>query len=201
MPDTNDSKKRVMIFVDAANLRHSLINALSITDENSKEQILFNLDIKSLGHFLAGERNLKAIHYYTAPLIKSVHITGYPLQQSYLNNLSNSKIIRVHKAHMMSQGSGKYKIKGDDVMLAVDMVKLAYNNAYDIAILISNDGDFYPAISAVKEKGKIIENAYFMKARASALGQYSNISIRLDNNIEKFINYPPPTIKSQPKLS
>ncbi len=41
------------------------------------------------------------------------------------------------------------------------MVKLAYNDAYDTAILISTDGDFVPAINAVKEKGKKVENIGF----------------------------------------
>jgi uncharacterized protein (TIGR00288 family) len=41
------------------------------------------------------------------------------------------------------------------------MVKLAYNNAYDSAILVSSDGDFVPAIQAVKEKGKNVENIGF----------------------------------------
>ena len=41
------------------------------------------------------------------------------------------------------------------------MVKLAYNNAYDTAILVSSDGDFVPAVQAVKEVGKNIENIGF----------------------------------------
>ena len=38
------------------------------------------------------------------------------------------------------------------------MVKLGYNDAYDTAILVSSDGDFVPAVLAVKELGKNIEN-------------------------------------------
>ncbi|MFH1290559.1 MAG: NYN domain-containing protein, partial [Nanoarchaeota archaeon] len=41
------------------------------------------------------------------------------------------------------------------------MVKLAYNKAYDTAILVSSDGDFVPAILAVKEIGKKVENIGF----------------------------------------
>jgi len=41
------------------------------------------------------------------------------------------------------------------------MVKLAYNNAYDTAILVSSDGDFVPAVQAVKEVGKNVENIGF----------------------------------------
>ncbi|MCK4730524.1 MAG: NYN domain-containing protein [Candidatus Aenigmarchaeota archaeon] len=38
---------------------------------------------------------------------------------------------------------------------------LAYKNAYDTAILVSGDGDFVPAIKAVQETGKRVENYYF----------------------------------------
>ena len=51
--------------------------------------------------------------------------------------------------------------KEDDIHLAVDMVKLAFNKAYDTAILISSDGDFVPAIKAVKETGRNVENIGF----------------------------------------
>jgi len=58
-------------------------------------------------------------------------------------------------------GKTIYQVKEDDIHLAVDMVKLAYNNAYDTAILVSSDGDFVPAILTVKEIGKKVENIGF----------------------------------------
>jgi uncharacterized LabA/DUF88 family protein len=44
--------------------------------------------------------------------------------------------------------------KAVDVMLAVDMVRMAERNEYDTAYLLSADGDFTPAVKAVGEKGK-----------------------------------------------
>ena len=58
-------------------------------------------------------------------------------------------------------GKTIYQVKEDDIHLAVDMVKLAYNDAYDTAILVSSDWDFIPAIQAVKEIGKKVENIGF----------------------------------------
>ena len=43
-------------------------------------------------------------------------------------------------------GKEIYQVKEDDIHLAVDMVRLAFNNAYDTAILVSSDGDFNPAV-------------------------------------------------------
>jgi len=44
--------------------------------------------------------------------------------------------------------------KAVDVMLAVDMVRMAERNEYDTAYLLSADGDFTPAVKAVAEAGK-----------------------------------------------
>lgn len=46
------------------------------------------------------------------------------------------------------------KEKAADVMLAVEMYKLAVNNGYDAGYLLSADGDFTPAVQAVRELGK-----------------------------------------------
>lgn len=44
--------------------------------------------------------------------------------------------------------------KGVDVMLAVDMVRMADRNEYDVAYLLAADGDYTPAAKAVMEAGK-----------------------------------------------
>jgi len=51
--------------------------------------------------------------------------------------------------------------KGVDVLLAVDMIKFAANNAYDTAILVSGDSDLASAVDLVKTMGKHVEVVYF----------------------------------------
>ena len=41
-----------------------------------------------------------------------------------------------------------------DVRIAVDMVGMAYRSAYDVAYLLSADGDFVPAVREVQRQGK-----------------------------------------------
>ncbi len=47
-----------------------------------------------------------------------------------------------------------YKEKGVDVALACDMVRFAQENRYDVAYLISNDGDLRPAVELTRSYGK-----------------------------------------------
>ena len=51
--------------------------------------------------------------------------------------------------------------KGVDVAMACEMVRQAYNDSYDVAIVISGDNDFVPAIEIIKNVGKIVEVASF----------------------------------------
>ena len=46
--------------------------------------------------------------------------------------------------------------KAVDVMIAVDMVSMAIEDKYDTAYLMSADGDFAPAITKAREKGKTV---------------------------------------------
>ncbi len=49
--------------------------------------------------------------------------------------------------------------KGIDVLLAVDLVRGAYNNDYDIAVVMSRDSDLLPAFEEVLRLGKRVERA------------------------------------------
>ena len=51
------------------------------------------------------------------------------------------------------------KEKAVDVMLAVDMLELS--PIYEVAIILSGDGDYVPAVQAVKDKGKRVINVSF----------------------------------------
>ena len=65
--------------------------------------------------------------------------------------------------------------KGVDIMMATDLLKLAWEDSYDVAILVSGDGDFAYAVKTVKDLGKHVEVAAFE----------SNLSWELANIADK----------------
>ncbi len=65
-------------------------------------------------------------------------------------------------------GDGVVTEKQVDVYLATQMVALAYEDAYDIAVLVSGDSDFLPAVDLVQQKGKIVS---VVSSRASLSDQ------------------------------
>ena len=62
-----------------------------------------------------------------------------------------------------------YTIKGDDIHLALDMLKDAWENKYDVAILFSGDEDFTQLVKYVKEKKKEVEIISFYELTSKNL--------------------------------
>ena len=60
------------------------------------------------------------------------------------------------------EGNESFTIKGDDIHLAIAMLKDAYENRYDTAVLVSGDGDFSPLVRYVRKLGKKVENYHFV---------------------------------------
>jgi len=63
------------------------------------------------------------------------------------------------------------------------MVKEAYEDSFDIGILVSGDGDFVPAIKIIQNKDRKVYNAYFKQSMSWELKQTCNKSIRLTKEI------------------
>jgi uncharacterized LabA/DUF88 family protein len=68
--------------------------------------------------------------------------------------------------------------KAVDVMLAVDMVVMAERDKFDAAYLLSADGDFTPAVEAVRAHGKRVYAV--STAPGAQLAKVVNSFIRLD---------------------
>jgi len=61
-----------------------------------------------------------------------------------------------------NNGGFSYEVKGDDVHLAHDLLIGAFDNLYDVAIILSGDADFIPVIKTLKERfKKRVGNGFF----------------------------------------
>ena len=75
--------------------------------------------------------------------------------------------------------------------MAVDIVENACDNKFDVAILVSGDGDFVPAVNAVQKRNKSVENIYFKKSSSRSLKQHCDKSMELTKEIlDKFLMSP-----------
>lgn len=178
-------KGRVIIFIDGSNHYHIVKDMF----KDSAKSLSFDFE-KFMKHLAKG-RKLVRTYYYTAPLDSKKNEETYMKQQKFfdkIRRIPNFNLVLCRMQNEKIDGKIIYLVKEDDIHLAVDMVKLAFNNAYDTAILVSSDGDFVPAVQAVKETGKNIENIGFENKFSYHLKQECDVFIKLrKKEVEGFL--------------
>ena len=141
---------RVAIFIDGSNLYHALRNNFG----------RYNLNFADFTNKLCGARRLFRTYYYNVLQDPSQRPDVYREQQEFLDILRKTPYLEVRLGGTkMAQGIPVEK--GIDIMLATDLLYFAWNNFYDVAIVVSGDSDFAYALQAVKNMGKHVEVAYF----------------------------------------
>jgi len=143
-------ENKVAIFIDGSNLYHALRSKFRRHDLNFTE----------FTSKLCGSRQLFRIYYYNVQQDPAQRPDGYREQQEFLDILNKTPYLEVRLGGTkMAQGIPVEK--GIDIMLATDLLDFAWNDFYDVAILVSGDSDFAYALQAVKNLGKHVEVAYF----------------------------------------
>lgn len=163
--------KRVAIFIDGSNLYHGLKHLFGHA----------RLDFRQFVAKLSAGYDLYRTYYYNAVLDQSLDPETYRKQQAFFAHLRELPYFEVRLGVIKQREHGREE-KGVDVMIAVDMLSMAYKNHYDVAILVSSDGDYVELVRAVKDAGKHVINAYFEASRSYALRHACDDFIRLDKS-------------------
>ena len=163
--------QRTAIFIDGSNLYHNLRR---YNIKATFEEIINKIETK---------REVVDIFYYTALLDKFTNEKGYKEHKKFLDKIKkipnfNVVLCNLRKV-ILEDGSVDFAIKGDDVYLATDLIKGAYEDLYDVAIIVSGDADFIPAIKLVQKNGKKVINAFFPKSSSYLLRNCCDGSINL----------------------
>lgn len=179
--DNSAKAERVAIFIDGSNFYHSIKDTFGLNENE--------IDFRKTVDILLDKRLLIGVYYYNAPLDRGYNEGIYFKQQKFFAELRRIPGFHIVLCRMrkMKDADGKlsFTVKGDDVHLTTDLISLAYENAYDTAIIVSGDGDFVPAIQRVQKLGKRVENAYLKISGSDYLKQVCSSSIRLDDYIHE----------------
>ncbi|MFC2058268.1 NYN domain-containing protein [Chloroflexota bacterium] len=143
-------ENRIAIFIDGSNLYHALRNNFRRYDLNFSE----------FTRKLCGSRSLFRTYYYNVLQDQAQYPDGHKEQQEFLETLRKTPYLEV-RLGSTKLAQGIPVEKGIDIMLATDLLYFAWNNFYDVAVLVSGDSDFAYALQAVKNMGKHVEVAYF----------------------------------------
>ena len=170
----NTMEDRVAIFIDGSNLYHALHDVYKRHDVNFAE----------LTHRLCGGRRLFRTYYYNVEQEQMQGSDGYHEQQEFLDSLRDIPYVEV-RLGTTKLSRGVSVEKGIDIMLATDLLHFGWDNLYDVAILVSGDGDFAYALQTVKNMGKHVEVAYFERNISKDLLDIADCRYLLDRNFFK----------------
>ena len=173
-------KERVVIFIDGSNVFHA-IRALNI-----------KIDYSKLVSFLAKDKYLIRAYYYSSmPRVEDVEKDtpewdSLMRQRKFIGELKNMGI-KPRMANLRKLATGEWLEKEVDIMLATDMLALAFRDAYDTAILVSGDSDFCYTVETIQDLGKRVINATFKRNSSPLLRAVCDEVIILDDYIDEII--------------
>jgi len=163
------AEERVMVFIDGSNFYRCLKNQFGTA----------SVDFLKLALLLCGDRKLIRVYYYNAVVRREDGEERYRDQQRFFERLRDVPYLELRLGRLEKRGSTVVE-KGVDVTIATDMLRRAYSNAYDTAILVSGDADLVPAVEGVKDIGKHVENAFIYAGHSRHLRQTCDRFILLD---------------------
>ncbi len=166
---------RVAIFIDGSNLYHALRANFGRHDLNFTE----------FTRKLCGQRKLFRTYYYNVLQDPAQRAEGHREQQDFLNTLRETPYLEVRLGGTKLAPGGVPVEKGIDVMLVTDLLHFAWNDLYDVAVLVSGDADFAYALQTIKNMGKHVEVAYFESNVSRDLLNVADNKHLLDRNFFK----------------
>ena len=143
---TEHSYSRVMVFIDYRNIYESV---KVLGDE-------FRLDLYRLTQILVSSRDLVGAYVFDArKRIPDKNDTTLEMH----DRLRDQGFRVIARESIVFRTEGKAEQKEVDVSLACEMLEHALLDHYDVAIVVSGDRDFVPAIQRVQAAGKRVEVA------------------------------------------
>lgn len=164
---------KVAIFIDGSNLYHG------------GRRANVRVDVQKLSEKLLDGREIVRNYYYAATVPQDMNVAVHEAQARFLASFDYAPYFEVKLGRIEPRPKGRWEEKGVDAQLATDMVFFAARNLYDVAILVSGDGDFKHTVQAVKDLGKHVENAYFREGHSRELMKTCDRFIELDSKYLK----------------
>lgn len=148
---------RMAIFIDGAHLSKLLIIHFG----------RIKIDYAKLINWIAGGSEILRVYYYDCLPYQSnpptpEEQTLFSSRRAFHYNLNRLPRWEVKEGRLAYKGHNErgepiFEQKMIDVMLAVDLVNLAFKRAISHAAIITGDSDFIPAIQIAKDEGVAIQ--------------------------------------------
>ncbi|MGH8929278.1 MAG: NYN domain-containing protein [Egibacteraceae bacterium] len=133
-------------------------------------------------------RHLVRTYYYSAPVHPDSTDEAKRAQQKFFGALHRTAYMEIRLGRLVRRDvrceacgdhHQRYVEKGVDMYIGVDMLAGASKNLYDVAVLVTGDGDLIHAVKAVKDLGKHVELATFPIGRSDELASVADVITEL----------------------
>ncbi|MCL4345438.1 MAG: NYN domain-containing protein [Candidatus Thermoplasmatota archaeon] len=172
-----NNNERVMIFIDGSNVFRSMGNYNIQNTETTR------IDYIKLRDELCNGRNfIRAYYYGSEDTSKGDAQKGF---QDKMRSHGFEVIIKPLKVIQTADGRKTPIEKGIDIALATDLISLAWEGAFDTAVIVSGDSDYVDAIKRVKQKGRKVEIASFRNSLASDMRTAGDRTVMLDDIMDR----------------
>ena len=151
-----------MIFIDGSNLHWG------IKSYNEENKVNLKIDYGKFIPLLCKDRTcVRTMYYCSQPIPR---MAGQVKFFDYLRSIGIQVIDKPLKTRLDKETQKPYYVeKGVDVALATDLIGMAWENAYDVAVIVSGDADYAGAVGKVMSKGKNVEVSSFRKSLSKEL--------------------------------
>jgi len=109
------------------------------------------------------EERIRTYYYHSAPFQSSSPTPDerrrYAAARAFFESLRFLPRFEVRLGSLARRGE-TFEQKGVDVLLSVDLVRMSWGRQIDVAILLSGDSDFVPAVQAAKDAGVVVRLFY-----------------------------------------
>ena len=140
---------RTTVLIDGQNLYHLAKNLWA--SPGSSDYTYPSYDVVKIAQTMVDHvpgRTLAQVRFYTGVPDSNVNAFWHGFWTNKLRYL-RSRGVTVYAGRINQSGQEK----GVDVSLAIDLVRLTYEQEYDVAIIVSQDWDFGPAVKLAREVG------------------------------------------------
>jgi len=177
------------VFIDGGNFYFKL---KKLTLNTSFRISLIDFSFRNFSDWLVSSNQLLEIRYYIGAINrqhgnqKSEKL--YADQQRLIGKLQQQDV-KITLGQIIRHPDKTYHEKGVDVRLAVEMIKFARQDKYDIAYLLSSDTDLVPAVEEVRNIGKEVCYVGISKGQSFGLSKTANdVNLLRTEEIKQFFS-------------
>ena len=181
--------KRAFVFIDGSNFYFKL---KILTSKLNEKYSLINFNFREFAEYLIGNDKLIAVRYYIGAVKRQPNNQKsekmYADQQRLLRRLQKQDI-NITLGQLIRHPDKTYHEKGVDVRLAVEMIRFARENKYDIAYLVSSDTDLVAAVEEVQAFSKTVQYVGIPKGQSYGLSKVADdVRLLRVEEVEQFLS-------------